>query len=577
MRKHTKHIILLAITLSVLVTYAQDREKDTIKTGVIDVVRPYTPSISDAFKVKETPNLDDDATTSKKEIKYNIFSIPVASTFTPAKGKAAVVEQKTPEKVYDNYATIGAGSYTTLLGEVYVSHAISRTESFGGYVSHHSSQGGIENVMFDDNFSNSKLNLNYGSHLRDLTWNVEGGFQYQTYNWYGVPESQLVVADTDQIDTGHAFYGAHLGSDVVFKDTYINSASVLYRRFGDNQSSGENRVSAEIKADIPLNRDDELATVLKFDYLGGDFSRSYDVDERLKYGNFNVGLSSAYQLKQDDLTVNLGASVFYLNDTQNSSNKIYIYPNVTATYRLVSDVLIAFGGITGDLIQNSYYGFASENPFVSPTLFIRPTDQSYNAYVGLKGKVSSHVSYNFNGRYMSDRNKALFMNNDIISNSAQDYSYGNSFGVVYDDLKTYSVAGEINVDVNRNFSLGVKAEYFKYTSDTQAEAWNLPDIKGSLFLDYQIDDKWYTGANLFYIGERKDQFFINDGITTTTQSIVTLDSYFDVNAHVGYHINDKLSVFVKGNNLANEGYQRWQNFPVQSIQILGGVTYKFDF
>jgi outer membrane receptor protein involved in Fe transport len=98
-----------------------------------------------------------------------------------------------------------------------------------------------------------------------------------------------------------------------------------------------------------------------------------------------------------------------------------------------------------------------------------------------------------------------------------------------------------------------------------------------LFLDYQIDDKWYTGANLFYIGERKDQFFINDGITTTTQSIVTLDSYFDVNAHVGYHINNQLSVFVKGNNLANEGYQRWQNFPVQSIQILGGITYKFDF
>jgi hypothetical protein len=577
MRKHTKNIILLAITLNVLVSYAQDRDKDTIRTGVIDVVKPYTPSISDAFKVKEIPNLDDDATTNKKEIKYNIFSIPVASTFTPAKGKAAVVEQKAPEKVFDNYATLGAGSYTTILGEVYVSHAISRTESFGGYISHHSSQGGIENLIFDDNFSNSKLNLNYGSRLRDLTWNVDGGFQHQNYNWYGVPESQLVAAETDQIAVGHSFIGGHLGSDISFHDTYINSASVHYRRFGDNRGSGENRFKAEVKADIPINNYDELATVLKFDYLGGDFKRSYTLDEKLKYGNFLVGLSSAYQLKQEDLTVNLGASVFYLNDTQNSSNKIYIYPNVTATYRLVSDVLIAFGGITGDLIQNSYHGFASENPFVSPTLFIRPTDQSYNAYVGLKGKVSSHVSYNFNGRYISDRNKALFMNNDITANSAQDYSYGNSFGIVYDDLKTYSVAGEINVDVNRNFTLGVKAEYFKYTSDTQVEAWNLPDIKGSLFLDYQIDDNWYTGANLFYVGERKDQFFLNDGITTATQSIVTLDNYFDANVHVGYHINSQFSVFAKGNNLANQGYQRWQNFPVQSIQFLAGATYKFDF
>src|SRR5690606_3345987 len=209
MRKHIKYIILLAVTLNITVSFAQDR--DTIRTGVIDVVKPYTPSISDAFKVKEIPNLNDDLTTNKKDIKYNIFSIPVASTFTPAKGKAAVVEQKAPEKVYDNYATVGVGTYTTILGEVYVSHALSRTESVGGYISHHSSQGGIENLVFDDNFSNSKLNLNYGSHLRDLTWNVEAGAQHQTYNWYGVRESQLHTSEADQIFVGHSSLGYHSG------------------------------------------------------------------------------------------------------------------------------------------------------------------------------------------------------------------------------------------------------------------------------------------------------------------------------------------------------------------------------
>ncbi|MGE5945001.1 MAG: TonB-dependent receptor [Flavobacteriales bacterium] len=578
MRKHIKNIILLAVTLNISVVFAQDREKDTIQTGVIDVVKPYTPSISDAFKVKETPNLDDEVTTNKKEIKYNIFSIPVASTFTPAKGKAAVVEQKAPEKIFDNYATVGVGTYTTILGEVYVSHALSRTESFGGYISHHSSQGGIENLLLDDNFSNSKLNLNYASRLRDLSWNIEAGAQHQNYNWYGVPESQLDEAEADQLAVGHSFFGAHLGSDITFEDTYINSANVFFRHFGDNQDSRENRFTAQIKADIPINNEDELATVLKFDYLGGEFDRRYEVDETLKYGNFFVGLSSAYEMKQDDLTVNLGASVFYLNDTQGSDNKIFVYPNVTATYRLVNDILIAYGGIQGDLIQNSYYGFATENPFVSPTLLIQPTDQLYNAFIGLKGKVSSHVSYNFNGRYISDRDKALFRNNIITSNNEQNYSYGNSFGVVYDDVKTYSIAGEINVDVNRNFTLGIKAEYFDYSSDTQAEAWNLPDIKGSVFLDYQISDKWYAGANLFYIGERKDQFYeIPDPFVNSAPVTVTLDSYFDANAHIGYHINDQLSVFAKGNNLANQGYQRWQNFPVQSIQFLAGATYKFDF
>ena len=38
--------------------------------------------------------------------------------------------------------------------------------------------------------------------------------------------------------------------------------------------------------------------------------------------------------------------------------------------------------------------FAQINPFVSPTLFVAPTDQQYNASVGLKGRLSNNMSYN---------------------------------------------------------------------------------------------------------------------------------------------------------------------------------------
>ena len=575
MRKQLKYIFTGILLLSITIGFAQRTQKDTINTGVIDVVKPYAPTISDAFKVKEIPSLDDEATETKKEIKYNIFSFPVASTFTPAKGKAAVVEKRALVKWFDNYATLGVGTYTTVLGEVYYNHAISRNESVGGYVSHHSSAGGIEGVSFNDNFSNSKINLNYSSRLRDLAWNVKAGFQHQMYNWYGVPESQITQAQDNNIEVDHSFFDAHFGGEIEFEDTYINSGSFLFRRFGDNQGSGENRFIAKAKIDVPIN-DIEISTDFKIDYLGGAFDRNYVTNDQLNYGNFQIGLSSTYQLKQDDLTLDLGVSLYYLNDKESGDNNFYIYPNITATYSLVNDVLIAYGGIKGGLIQNSYYGFAKENPFVSPTLSITPTDQLYNAYVGLKGKLSSNMSYNVSGHYLADRNKALFRNNEITLTN-EDYTYGNSFGMVYDNVDTFGVAGEINVDVNRNFKLGIKAEYFSYSTDDEVEAWNLPDIKGSLFLDYQINEYWFAGANLFYIGERKDQFFLNDGITITSPFTVVLDSYFDANAHIGYHINDQLSVFAKANNIANDAYQKWQNFPVQSIQFLAGATYKFDF
>ena len=571
-------ILAVAFFLSITSIFAQRKQNDTLNTGVIDVVKPYTPSISDAFKVKETPTLDDAVTDTKKDIKYNIFSIPVASTFTPAKGKAAVVEKAKPAKLYDNYATLGVGTYTTLLGELYLNHAISRTESVGGYLSHHSSQGGIEGVQFEDDFSDSKINVNYSSQLRDLSWNVEGGFQRQTYNWYGVPETEITNAQNNNIQVDHSYYSAHFGGDITFEDTYINSGSFFFRRFGDNQGSGENRFKFKTSIDIPIN-DEELSTHLFFDYIGGTFDRSYEVNEELNYGNYQIGASSQYEMKQDDLTVNFGASLVFLNDKESGDSKFYIYPKVTATYRLVNDVLIAYGGIEGGLIQNSYYDFANENPFVSPTLFVMPTDQQYNAYIGLKGKLSSNMSYNISGGYLADRNKALFKTNTVKNVTPENhYDYGNSFGIVYDNVDTFSLAGEINVDVNRNFTLGLKAEYFKYTTNNEQEAWNLPDIKGSLFLDYQISEQWFAGANLFYIGERKDQLVLEG--TLNPDDLVTdivLDSYFDANAHLGYNINDKIAVFAKANNLVNKTYHKWQNFPVQGIQFLAGATFKFDF
>lgn len=575
MRKQFQYIITLFISLNGYLSWSQERDKDTIDTNVIDVVKPYTPSVSDAFKVKEEPNLDDDVNTAKKEIQYNIFSFPVASTFTPAKGKAAVIDKEKPPKLFDNYASLGFGNYTTVLGEVYLNHALSRTESVGGYVSHHSAQGGIDDVLLDDNFSNTKLSANYTSNLRDMSWNVELGGLHQKYNWYGISQPLFNQQTADSLAVAHTFYGANVGGDVTFEDTYIESVSALFRYFGDNNGSSENRFNLKGTFSIPIT-DFEIKTTLYLDYLGGSFERNYFTDTEIKYGNFNIGLAPVYRLTQDDLTLDLGVSFFYLNDTEFGDNKFYIYPNIAASYRLVDEILIAYGGIKGGLNQNTYYSFAQENPFVSPTLLITPTDQQYNAYAGLKGKISNSMSYDIHGSYLADRDRALFINNDITI-TQEDYTYGNSFGIVYDDVSTFSIGGELNVDVNRNFTLGLKSDYYVYNVDEQAEAWNLPDFEASLFMDYQINKQWFAGASLFFVGERKDQFYLNSMIFPATPQVVTLDSFFDVNVNVGYHINDRFSVYARGNNLAGNNYNRWQNYPVQGIQFLGGATYKFDF
>ncbi|MCA0132850.1 TonB-dependent receptor [Winogradskyella alexanderae] len=569
-------IASVILTMTLFNVAGQDRKKDTIDDQVVNVVRPYQPTISDAFKIKDIPKLSDSNSVKKKPVKYNIFSIPVASTFTPAKGKAATVDKAKPTKLFDNYASLGVGTYTTVLGEVYLNHAINRSENVGGYFSHHSSQGGIEDLLLDDDFAKTVLNAHYSQKLRDFSWKIDAGYDVRSYNWYGLPQNFFGPEEAGSIDSGYSFSGFNMGGKLNFDDAIVKDGSVRFRRFTDNRDSGENRFIAKTSFSIPI-QDELLSTSFYIDYIGGSFDNTYTSADELKYGNTTLGLSPSYQLKHDDLTVDLGLRLVYLNDNEFDDNKFFIYPNIEASYRLVDEILIAYGGITGGLIQNSYQEFSNQNPFVSPTLFISPTDQRYSGFLGLKGKLSNNVSYNIKGNYYAEENKPLFKANDAQTFATRDYQYGNSFSVVYDDVTTFSIAGELNIDVNRNFTLGIKGEYFNYSLDNQQEAWNLPDITGSIFMDFQISEKWYAGASAFYVGERKDQLLLVGTLIFPDPTPVTLDSYFDANAHVGYKINDQLSVFAKVNNITNQDYQRFLNFPVQGIQALAGATYQFDF
>jgi hypothetical protein len=571
-----KYIILVIFTLSL--TFSNAQEKDTIADQTVNVIKPYTPTISDAFKIKDNPKLNDSNAVKKKEIKYNIFSIPVASTFTPAKGKAATVDKAKAIKLYDNYASLGVGTYTTILGEVYLNHELSRNENVGGYFSHHSSQGGIDDVLLDDDFSKTKLNAYYKKSDRDFTWQVDGGFNLLTYNWYGVPQDYYAEDVINDIDAGQTYNDFYVGGKIDFEDAIVKDASLRFRRFGDIQDSAENRLVAKTSFDVPV-QDETINAEFSVDYISGSFDRNFNNTSDINYGNITFGFAPSYQMSQDDLTLDLGVKLVYLKDTEFSDSKFYIYPNIEASYRLVDELLIAYGGLKGGLIQNSYYDFANDNPFVSPSLFITPTNQQYKTFLGIKGKLTNTIVYNLKANYSAEQGKAMYKSNTASNAPLTEYQYGNSFNVVYDDVSTISIAGELNVDFNRNFTLGIKGEYFSYSTDNQPEAWNMPDLTASLFLDYQISEQWFAGSSLFFVGERKDQRIFVDELNSLNNAVstVSLESYFDINAHVGYKINDQLSVFGKANNIASQNYERWMDYPVQGIQVLAGATYQFDF
>jgi hypothetical protein len=581
----TYKIAIVTLFAGISGAFAQKKDED-LGSEVVNIVQPYTPSVSDAYKIKETPVVEEDRQQEKQPIEYNIFSFPVASTFSPAKGKAAAVDKEAREKLFNNYALLGIGNYGTINAELFVTQPLEDNQYVGGLLRHLSSQGGIDGVPLDDDYSITGLDLTYGMRDKEFTWSTDLGYQRQVNNWYGLFEPDNILLAPEYMynpqliagiqDPRQIYSTAYVGGRIASRDGFFHDMEIKYKRFWDGYDSAENRFFVTPSLDIPIGKEK-----IKFDFIGDYVGGGFGPDSFNEYSFFNLGVQPSLLYQDGDLSAQFGAGLFYSIGklAGESENNFYIYPQIKLSYKIVGDLLGAYAGAEGGLKQNSYADFVDVNPFVAPMLYIVPTDQKYDIYVGLKGKIATAVSFNLRAGYMQEEDHAFFRLTHM-SNYAQPdfsvvepYNFGNSWELWYDDLRTLSFFGELKADFSETVRFGINGTYFNYSTD-QAEAWNMPNIKMGASLDVDITEKWFAGANVFFIGERKDRVV---AAFDAPRDIVTLDSYFDVNANVGYKYSERLTGFLRLNNITGQNYEKWYNFPVQGFQFMLGASYKFNF
>lgn len=566
--------LMLGISFSGFSQEKEGEEEKDLETEVVEIVKPYTPNVADAFKIKETPVLNDTVSSKKKPVRYSISSIPVASTFSPEKGRAAKMDRVKREKIYDNYATLGFGNYTTLLGELYANFEISKTDNVGFFFQHNSTQGKMKDVILDHKAYDTQLDAHYSSRQKNATYKLDFGAEHQLSNWYGLmknAEYYFPVESLARLNPEQNYFSVYGGGSVAFNHSFFEKASLNLRYLGDSFSSSEFRATFVPEFAFEIE-EVELIIDADVDYLTGSFDRSFATNDGINYGFLSVGVAPSILFSVEDLHVSLGVAGFVEMNLEHDESEFALFPRVDVSYRL-DDAALLYAGVDGGSKLNSYYGFKELNPFISPTLYMEPTKTTYDGFAGIKGKVANMVTYGLRASYGNEIHKPLFKSNPVhsIASNEKSYQYGNSFHVVYDEVNTLSIFGELEVEISKIASIGVNVNYFNYSTDEENQAWNLPNIKASLFSNFNITDELYGGASIFFVGERKDVSSLN------TFEEVTLDPYVDANVHFGYRINDQFTAFVKGSNLFGDNYTKWQDYPVQGIQGLIGVTYKFDW
>jgi len=420
------------------------------------------------------------------------------------------------------------------------------------------------------------LDLYYKQSERYFDWKVQGGLDYLSNNWYGLSDEIVYSEATlNSIEERQSYTDIYLKGDIEFTEALIHTGDVVISRFSDKFKSGENHLEVNSVIDFPIGRE-LMYSEISLELLNGKFENDFLQTDKLSYTYFNIGFSPNFEVLRDNLRVNLGARLYYSITNNFEGSKFYIYPNITASYNISEEALIAYAGVVGDLQQNSYKNFVKDNPFVSPTLYIQRTNQQYNAYAGIKGLLNSKVRFNLKAAYINEKNKALFKLNPSLTDGSntvdKGYQAGNSFQVVYDDVNTIYFNGEIIFDLFKEFKFGGNLDFNSYSLKNEEHAWNLPLMKATLLAKY-TRKKWSAGADLFFSSDRKDDL----SIIPDTNIRITNSAYFDINLNGVYSIDDKFDIFVNVNNILSDNYQVYTNFRVQGLQVFGGVKYKFDF
>jgi hypothetical protein len=576
MLKHNLYFSLLFLwATSPILAQEQD-----LGTESVTVVKSYAPVILIGAKPIIAPILKEVSWDQKRTLTYRIKEFPVASNFIPQLAAPDALPAEKAPKSYNTLVHLGLGSRSTAALWADSQIKQSRYAHIGLQLMHNSMVQDLPEVDWDSNFFDTQLHGSYYFSKRKKHYQAGASLQHMAYSWYGMPIMQGGIAQLSIAVPVYDLQQNYVSSEIFgsFRQDKgaLESLSIMGGDFRDATQSNAQKINVHGNGRFMLG-DKPLFWNASYDFRSGQFSNpplsSFDQSTGLGYQIHKVALNPVIELAGADAFFKLGSKIIY-------SNGLKIYPDIYGEYALVTDFVNAFARLSGDFNLNDYASFVQENPFVSPSLEVLPSDQRYAFELGVKGG-SAAFSYTLSWMENSTNNQALFVQNpkNYLNAYEKQFNYGNSFEVVYDAIDTQRLGIVLEAAPFQGLSLSGHYHRFDYTTTPAQEAWHLPKESARIQLEYHFLNRFTFNGSWNYTGVRTGRSsqmvqFITPG--PLPSEVFELPGFHRLDAQLFYQANDRLSVFVKGSNLTGSTYALWSGFVAPPRIVMAGAQYRFN-
>jgi hypothetical protein len=546
-------IVLFTSALAATQVLAQRGE---IESQTYEIVKEKSIEFAPANRVfdKVQPVKTD---TGKKKVSYEIIDpqINISSPkLTPAVAATSDQKEKDEKEVLNNYVKLGGGNYGRFLGEAFVGGRPSEDLAFTTQLKHLSAANG---PVDGKNSANASTNFKVGGKYIRSTYKVDASLEYDRRNFYFYgykPQPETLPVDRDTIRQTINQFGVNLGFENTDASVLVDySVKTSLNSLRDRYTASELDWGTKLNASVPISE-------TFYALLEADAFLSQRVDQ-LTYNRNLFRVQPTFKYVTDVYSVSAGLNVVNETDSELDINKTKAFPAVNLDVTPFSGLHV-FAGWNGDIVRNTLKSMLAENQWLGPNVLIVNTEKTSEISAGVKGEVSGGFNYEGKVAYTSYRNFYNF-NNSLVDTSR--------FSIIYDTGKTkvLTISAQAGYNFNDLFKTSLKANFFDYAvSSTVEEAWHRPDLTINWFNALSISKKLFVTSDFYVLRGIKAKNFQSGAVTK-------LPVIADLNFKIDYLLTKNFSAFVSLNNVLGKQYQRYQYYPQQGLNFIGGLSFSF--
>jgi hypothetical protein len=524
-------------------------QNDTSRRQTIEITSSYKPVLRNTVKINlyASPITAD---TSRPRLAYNIPPQNLFFTYQPVSLKPLALDADTSLQLGDrNQLKVGFGSFAT----PYVSGAFSFGDGkknllnvYGNYIS---SRGSIDNQDF------SEINVRGDGSIFTPKSEIyaHAAFAQHEYYQYGYDHT---IDSFNKADIRRSYQD--LSAGIGFRNIAVNDLNFIYDPHLELHAFSREGKATEttLLLYLPVEKKFSDAVSLKVTATG-NFDKYQIKNSTLQVTNNLVELTPEFVYYGDRFTFHGGVTPAWNN------NDVNILPNIYAEAQLQKNVLIVQAGWIGNYIANSFRTLSGENPYMQDPTFLNNTKQT-QYYGGIKATLGNHFSFNARAAFITFNNMPLFINDSLDGKS---FYIKNERRI--DDLQIHGDMNFINQD---KFTLTAGLDLNTYTGLLDnAKAWELYPLKvtGSL--------RWNAFKQVLIKGDiaafSGAKALLNYGLNNGLEK--NMKGGTDISAGAEFKINKQFSAWLDLDNLLNSKYERWNNYPVYGLQVIGGILIHF--